>query len=335
MNRAPTKWSETTTQRPCPACGHAGYCTLSADGEFCLCRRGVVSDRPKQQKDGVTAYLHAVAKLGKPVVKGTPKASTPKLSAAEIKGMLKQQQTALSPKRLELEAKRLGVSQQAIEEYRGGWDARTGLLSIPMFDGEEKCIGFSLRTHEGPKKCIPGSSNGLFIPASFKHNRYPDDFMNPAAPMLLVAPEGPSDCMAMFDVGFTAIGFPNAQGGAQFLARLLARCKEAGKARDVVIIGDNDKLKRLADGTPYWPGWEGALAKAAAIGIACKSLKVFKFREAKDARQMLRDKGAAVLSAMIMQLIDSTPAATPEWIRAKREEVDLWRGRLKKKAGAA
>lgn len=354
MTTTKTKWIECTASRPCPACGKDSWCSISDDGQFCICRHGTVSDRPHQQKDGHTVYLHCVATLGAPVTPANGVKDSPrKMSAAELKILLKQQGTALSDRKLELEAKRLGVSEQAIKEYRGGWDDRTGLLSIPMFDGDQKCIGFSLRAPSPRQKsCIPGSTNGLFLPAAFDVRKLPDSIMEDASrpPTLLIVTEGGSDPMALFDMGYLCAAFPNAYGGSPLLARLLKRCKDAGVPRDVVVIPHNDEPKWRKDGTGnlemFKPGWEGALAKCAAIGLYCNTLRCISYRglklkskpkdgefdEVKDTREMVSEYGAAWSDAFIASKIHSAPLATPEWIKAKREEVELWRGRLKRTA---
>jgi hypothetical protein len=55
-------WRETNASRPCPVCDKAGWCQVSSDGDWCLCRR--VSEgahREKQDRNGDPFYVHRLS----------------------------------------------------------------------------------------------------------------------------------------------------------------------------------------------------------------------------------------------------------------------------------
>ena len=64
-----------------------------------------------------------------------------------------------------------------------------------MYDGRRRIVGIRIRSFDGEvKACVPGSSNGLFVPLDYAVKplspelRTSDDF-----PLLLLLPEGPTD----------------------------------------------------------------------------------------------------------------------------------------------
>lgn len=260
--RTKTDWRETSKSTPCFGCGKHGYCSISADGTKCLCRRGATSEFPVKQKDGSTAYLHGPGSGNTPTIPiGKAKASRPKLTPAVLQGHLKQCRTALSPDRLTKAAASLGLITESLQKYGVGWFDQRGALSFPMWDGDQRVVGFRLRYADGSKGSLGGDSSGLFLPDDFDVAIAPDPWpgVDSFAPMVLLPPEGPTDCAAAWQCGFQAIGRPSCSTGGEMLARLLFRCHEAGAPRDVVVVADADATHWMKDHTPYWPGWEGAV----------------------------------------------------------------------------
>jgi hypothetical protein len=332
----------------CPACGHAGnWCTRTCDGQIIKCSR-TESDRPIKQRDGSTAWLHRADRIGgtMPTVKAPP--SPPRRSTAEWRGIIRQHQTAVNPKRLEAMAGTLGLSVRSLKLYGIGLDVGdgrggvgSGWWSFPMFNGELKPIGIRLRAEDGQKKCVWGSANGLFVPADYAAERIIDGVADDDAPLLLLLPEGPTSSAAAADLGFRAVGRPNNRLGAGMIRQLLGR----GYPQDVVIVADHEPMKWIGvtDPTPAWPGWEGALHLAGELvgGPGVRRLRVVKVRDAagnrvKDLRAFLQSGGVAnVVNAIIAQAED----VDSPWLKSRWAEVELWRGRLKKNqlpaAGAA
>lgn len=330
---------ETTKKTPCPACSHIGYCTIASDGSVCICRRGVVSDRPIKDRGCGTAYLHAVTGLSSKTVASlarSAKSPPARLSAAELKSLAKRHRTALSARKLAISAKELGLSELAMTTYGAGWDDEREAISFPMYDGDQKIIGFRLRYAGGKKSCVPGSQNGLFLPIDFDPANPTDNFVDPFSPMLLLTPEGPTDSAAAFDCGFQAVGRPSCSGGATFLTQLLIKCSMHKHRRHVVIIADKDDthwhMKDNVPTTPYWPGWEGALALALNIWGTCAILKVVKPpKGAKDLRQLVKEATSGErtgLNMMLRNLIEDAPPAGHDWITNQIGLVETWRAGL-------
>lgn len=328
MNRMKTKWVQTRKARPCPACGKHGWCSISEDGALAMCRQGAESAHPVREKDGNTAYLHSVEGLGQPVksVSGG-KAPAPRLTATDLKNLAKQHKTALAPRRLAATAKLLGLDESALLQYGAGYDAQRAAISFPMYDGDQKLVGFRLRAEGGKKLCVPGSANGLFLPVGFDvaepSDPWPD--VDRFTPMLLLTPEGPTDCAAAWQAGFTAIGRPSCTGGANLIARLLERCRAAGAPRDVVVVADADETKwHDRENVPFWPGWEGSLDLAAGILRPAASVRVIKPPPgAKDLRalvKMIDPAGPANgLGAAIVCAIEAAPMVDAAWVAFNRQ----------------
>jgi hypothetical protein len=153
--------------------------------------------------------------------------------------------------RVELLSCQLGVSEHALHRLMVGWMPEHKAWSFPMWDGSGRMIGIRLRGPNGKKWCVSGSFNGIFHPICVAHD---DD-------SLLMICEGPTDCAALLDLGFDAIGRPNALGGVKYLTEFLR-----GGRRDVVIVADNDHESRV--------GMEGAVKLLQAIRPLTASVKI-------------------------------------------------------------
>jgi hypothetical protein len=96
--------------------------------------------------------------------------------------------------------------------------------AFPARDGERQLIGIAIRSDSGKKYMVPGSKQGLFIPADReKYNQ------------LLIC-EGASDTAAALDLGFDAVGRPNCRLGTEMLVALCGRYQP----RRVAIVADRD-----------------------------------------------------------------------------------------------
>jgi 5S rRNA maturation endonuclease (ribonuclease M5) len=96
-----------------------------------------------------------------------------------------------------------------------------------MRDGTERMIGIQRRTTPR-KRCVDGSHLGLFIPTGLNGHD-----------LLLIA-EGASDCAALLDMGFSAIGRPNCNSGDEMCETW---CR-SHQYRRVVVVADNDDVGR-------------------------------------------------------------------------------------------
>lgn len=310
---APNKWRRV---RVCPVCGHRGFCTVSEDVVKCMRMK---SDKPVEQKDGQTGWLH-------PLPDGPAGAAAKKLPAttyhkplthSEVAAMLKQHRTAVNPERLAKFSKSIGLSIRSLKAYGIGWDSQYGAWSFPMFDGSAdskgryKACGIRLRKEGGKKLCVPGSRNGLFIPDNiFDVEELPDVLdASSTSPLLILMPEGPTDAAAAMDLGFRAIGRPSNSGGSDEIVRMLI----TRKCQEVVLVADRDPTKYLPDGTPYWPGIEGAMAVARKLYAMCKPLR---FLMPPDGKKDLREWLPTANPLDLGLACATAPIVTRQWIEA-------------------
>lgn len=128
----------------------------------------------------------------------------------------------------------LGVGWREDRERRGEVWAGTGHWAwvFPEVDGRGRIVGL-LRRYEDDrldKKLVAGGRRGLTVPATWR------DLPGP-----IILCEGASDTAALLDLGFCAIGRPQARARCipDDLAELLG-----GDSRAVVVAADNDAVGR-------------------------------------------------------------------------------------------
>jgi hypothetical protein len=328
----------------CPICQRKGSCKvkIGADASMVMClwvQDGCITrgdGTPYALRDGM-GWLHRLDKKRERALARDLPASRPpppKLKPADVAALVKSQGIALTTAKLSAASAELGLTERSLKRLGIGYDDRTGCITFPMVDGRRRPIGIRIRLDDDARKrlrtdaryiCVPGSSNGLFVPDDLELYEIAPGLCNTDYPLMLLIPEGPTDTAAALDLGFRAIGRPSCSGGADFIRQLLA----GGHKQEVVIIADNDQTKRRPDGTPFWPGYEGAIDLAGSILPLCGLLKLWKPADkTKDLRQILRAGFAQ--GDLLMEFL-CAPRVTPKWLREKREELELWRRRLRAK----
>lgn len=243
------------------------WCLISQDGTACICAR--ISEGGKQVGSKGAGWLHILKKDSTPnkkaFVNKPAKAEPAKDFTQEAMGYHR----ALSnPAAL---AVRLGVSSGSLIALKTGWCAEKQAYTFPMSDGFGNIIGIRTRTLSG-KFAIPGSKNALFLPAHLKHN---------SRETLFVC-EGPTDCAALLDLGFEAIGRASCNTGAGYLKQFLGN----EPRRQVVIFADHDEgKKRPGCDMSYFPGQEGAMALSKELKSHTRGIKLIRPPFHKDVRQ--------------------------------------------------
>lgn len=306
----------------CPICGEDHGCAIFADGSGAICLRiekGCATDRhgsPIKAKSGM-GWLHRIGGRAKPMP-GSERASksAPKLTRTEIVALLKNHQTAVDPQKLDKFSKSIGISIRALKAYGVGFDNKSGCWSFPMYDGERKPIGIHLRAGDGSKRCVPGSKLGLFIPSDYDPKPIPAELTDgDAMPWLLVLPEGLTDAAAAYDMGLVAIGRPSNIAGIPMVKELL----KALPKQIVVAIADKDNTKYLPDGTPHWPGIEGAIELAAKIlADAGQARFMMPPDGAKDIREWVKAGGER---ARLLAEVMCAPRVSEDWLRKARQRL--------------
>lgn len=310
------RWVEA---KQCPACGHARLCSVSTEGQACICRRGVKSAHPIHEKGGAVAYLHEAAELG--AAPGSLRRSNPglakdaavKLSAAELELLVRRFRADLVPNRLRRYAASLGVSVRSLEAYGVGYHVGHRAHCFPMYDGEFRPVGVRIRDVVDGRKCqfcVPGSRNGLFVPEGFAEDA------NAVYPYV-VLPEGPTDCAAAWDMGVRAVGRPSNSGGADYLKAVVRH-----RVRDeFVLVADNDGIKWHRDAAgnrtdPFWPGIDGALAVAGKLRGPCFRLRfAMPPGGAKDLREWFNAGGD---DARLLAHLEAAPYVNVKWLARAR-----------------
>jgi hypothetical protein len=262
-----------TGKNPCPICGRPDWCGISADGTTAFCMR---TESAEQAKNG--AWIH---RLSEPIRYTPPARPKPQPVPVEDLGDLacKYERNLQD---INMIARELGVSARSLERLQVGWNGKGH--AFPMRDGHERIIGIRVRGSKG-KWCVPGSHNGLF---------WPEGVYSGSDYRLMIC-EGPTDCAALLDLEYDAIGRPSCSGGTEHIIEFLQ-----GRRREVVIMADHDEAKQRPDGTTWYPGQEGAVRLAQAIRPFVRTLKIVKPPFHKDVRDWYRAGATrAVIEAVI------------------------------------
>ena len=215
---------------------------------------------------------------------------------ADLAELSRSYRVAAAAHRIEELAASLGVTAESLSRLGVGWafdDGRPGVYdagdvlrccggrtwAFPMTDGKGAVLGIRLRAEGGRKWAVAGGREGLFIPAGLGRPR-----------RLLIA-EGPTDCAALLDLAFAAVGRPSCTGGVSLLVELVRRLKP----EEVVIVADADA-----------PGRRGAEALARVLRVYAQGVKAITPPDGvKDARAW---KAAGATSADLEAAIAAAPA---------------------------
>lgn len=224
---------------PCPVCERADWCLLDRsnpeDPERVLCKRVESSTAW-----GDAGWLHLM-RNGHRVPR--PRTRTITLAPARNRAMERVHRQALSLASdaiYDSVAEHIGVEPDALRQlemgaltssdlFEYGILRKQSVVTFPMKGADGAVLGVRLRSHEGSKFAIPGSSNALFLPSRINSSN---------APLLLC--EGESDTAAMLSLGFSAIGRPGCTSGTDMAVRYITR----GDHTWVVVMADADDAGR-------------------------------------------------------------------------------------------
>jgi hypothetical protein len=247
---------------PCPICAKSDWCLVARDGSAAICQR-VESAR----RCGEAGWLHRLCEVSRPARRPAKRVRVVRaeLPPPDLSDLAVRCRACVEPGRLQVFARGLGVSVEALLRLGIGWSAAHSAWAFPMTDAAGRVRGIRLRTPAGGKFSVPGSKEGLFLPSG-----------DVGGPLLI--PEGPTDAAALLDLGFSNVaGRPSCTGGVKLLAEL-ARCRQVA---DVVIFAD-------ADG----PGRQGAANLASVLAVYAPAVRVIEPPAGlKDARDWLRAGG--------------------------------------------
>lgn len=271
---------KTNRECPCPICGKPDWCSIAADGTFCICMRSPQAGRRQARNRGFIYRLTpALSTQIPPKLVASPLA---KKEPVELQALSSRWQSTVNPIWLQSFSRRLTVSAGSLHRLGVGWSTFHRAWTFPMSDAQRRIMGIHLRRPDGTKLAVTGSRNGLFIP---------EELVNPDR--LLIA-EGVTDTAALLDLGFAAVGRPNCYGG---ITDLIDFCT-FNKIFAAVVVADSDPL-----------GIRGAEALACVLAAYCATVRiVVPPSPIKDVRQWVqhgattRDLQSAIESAAIKQL---------------------------------
>lgn len=254
-------WHNVSKREPCPICQKTDWCSISNNGEVCVCHR---VESPYPTKSGY-GWIHRL-KEKEVVVVSRSRTVAVRKSAVEL-----QLPTTTNPAspyfsslptgdlqtrlcaRLERE---LGLPRTLLEMHDVRWDSRANAAAFPMRNAAGDITGIRYRQlGTGRKWALKGSKDGLF---------YIPDYI-PITDEIVIC-EGPTDMLAAASVGLNAVGRSSCMTGAAHLREFI----RAHRVRRVSIIGDNDKPHDRPDGSWWRPGLDGAAKLARDLRVSAR-----------------------------------------------------------------
>jgi hypothetical protein len=226
-------WPRVSKQNPCPVCRHSDWCQYGDRAIKCM---RVQSKR--RSRDG--GWYHSLAEELK--LRPLPKREKPTDSEPiNFESKIATWKKETNPKSVQLLAEKLGLNWPFIDLLDVCWSRKDSAWAFPMRNGFGKIVGIRLRSEDGQKWSVGGSSQGLFYsPVLLNHD-----------PILIC--EGPTSTAAALQLGFYAVGRPSCSCAPDQVNDLIVRLK----IRKAIIVADNDRKWRLGR---FWsPGMEGAL----------------------------------------------------------------------------
>jgi len=269
---------------PCPICGKPDWCLASVDGSCAICARVESSTRA-----GEAGWLHRLVegdrRVGRLRVRTIRTSeSSGGLDRRALRVLAERYSADLPERGLDRLTRDLCLSRDSLLRLRIGWTGRA--WSFPMTDALGQVRGIRLRYPDGSKCAVKGSRDGLFIPNRLAF-----------ASSLLVA-EGPTDCAALLDLGYEAIGRPNCRGGCLLVIDFIKRSRIA----DVVVVSDGDEAGR--EGAATLVGWlvcRVARVRVIAPPVGIKDIRVWKMAGATpgDVQRVIDDARVLRLSVHV------------------------------------
>ncbi len=251
------RWIRVSKVNPCAICNHSDWCLRSGDGSVAICPRRESPERIgdagwlhwliERKADDRSAARRTVRLRVAHGVDGVDGADPRDASAPDWSELAQQCAAATDDARLQRLATALGLSTHSLRRLGTGWSAAHQAWSFPMADATGAVLGIRLRRPSGRKLTIAGGHEGLFIPSGLNTSGQ------------LVIAEGPTDCAALLDWGFAAIGRPSCAGGRGLLVEAVRKWRPAS----VVILSDSDEA-----------GLRGARSLLSALSIYHRNIRM-------------------------------------------------------------
>jgi hypothetical protein len=301
-----TGWRTYRYGTTCPICMHRdGWCGYTADGMFINCMHEEGEEGAiKETANG--GWLHSTgAQPGRPRIRQTIKVGTvtgPRSYDAQpwLAEVHDEARRTIDPPMRAWLAEQLGVSEESLERCQMGflppgwvhplgprkWQTHRfpcGNFTWPMLAPDFRVLGIRTRAPEtGEKRSITGGHDGVVMPTDLDITSQ------------VVFCEGPTDCAALLDLGFMAVGRSSNVGTVDHCVDLI----KAHKPEQVVIMSDGDE-----------PGIKGSRLLARHIWRFCDDLRVVRPPEGiKDIRSW---KNLGAQRDDVLDLITRTQPVRP------------------------
>ena len=286
----------------CPICSKRDWCQVSPDGKLCRCNR---------IKNAQGGNLHVLADgkaLDLPAL--PPPVQREYRHPDDVLRMVERFRRGAGPA-LQTLADNLGVSVSALVDLQVGWwsDHRGGkdqpvspCWTFPERTAAGTVVGLVRRFHDGSKRQLSRTKRGLTLPSLWK---------SLTGPVVIV--EGATDVAAGLDVGgLVPIGQPGREKGIPDLLTLLA---DWPTDRDVIVLGENDRLNKAGNVRPNgdWPGRDSAIetARQLAQGLRRPVSAVLPPEGIKDLRQWWIDSGKTLTADRVLTDLQVVERFTP------------------------
>lgn len=122
-------------------------------------------------------------------------------------------------------AANLRITLRVLLDLDIGWSRKDGAWTFPLRDAIGNTVGINRRYANGKKCIIAGGHVGLYLPTGID-----------AAAQLLVA-EGATDCAALLDLGFSAVGRFSCDTCSRHVVKLTQRIQP----RELIVVADHDE----------------------------------------------------------------------------------------------
>lgn len=252
---------ETSKREKCPVCGHAGWCIVSNDGGTCICRR-VPSGRPANGGGWIHVLKREIRTLARVAHPIRPKARA--FDAARAQAGFRAEM-AIRDGAFDYCCEDLWLEPDAVRRMEVGYSGFHEAWTFPMRDGMGNVIGIRLREIGGSRKwAVPGSLDGLFYDPRLAPAVIVENGLKGRE---IVVCEGPTDCMAGYEIGLPCVGRASCATGLEHLKALCARLR----VDRVTIVADNDAAKsgfvvRATCGAPMRRAWRPGIDGAERLG---------------------------------------------------------------------
>lgn len=215
-------WKRVTKARKCSVCHHDTWCIYTHDAEICM---RVASAKEVKCGGAGRGWLHTsgTPRTEKPY-EPPPERPTPAMNWDSFV------RTTVRDVDLSAMSADLNLPPEPLVALDMGWSYRFGAATFPMRDGSGTIIGIRLRSRDGKKWAVPGSKNGLFIPAA------------PMSSPVIVC-EGPTDTAALLSVGLFAVGRPSCNACTDMVVAFA----DVEQVSSVLVIADRDKPGSAAE----------------------------------------------------------------------------------------